>query len=261
MHKIGVVSFKGGVAKTSTAVAIASGIKIQKPEARVLLIDTDPQGSLRSYFSLRLKDKADFADFLIDGTLPPDGFHQVKTDGGNIDLFLTSKRLGSLEQELAGKPKQDELLSVRFKKSGLENNYDYIVLDTSPAMGLMNLNVFTFVDSIVIPVSLDAFAIPTVEAVLSNLESLAEFYDKVPQVLGILPTRLDSRSTQEKTALEALRNRYSSRIRIYDPIGMDAGVKRAAVKKQVIYDLNVRASAQYELFTAKVLEQISGVQQ
>lgn len=259
LKKIACVSFKGGVAKTSTTVNLAAGIKIQNPTANVLLVDTDPQGSVRAYFGLRIKEKADFADFLIDGILPSDGFHQVKTDGGTIDLFLTSKRLASLEREVAGKPKQDELMSVRFKKSNLEEKFDYILVDTSPAMGLMNVNVFTFVDAIIIPVNLDAFAIPTVEAVLSNLESLNEFYDKVPQILGILPTRLDSRSTQEKLALEALKTRYSAKFRVYDPIGLDSGVKRAAVKKQVIYDLNVRASAQYELFTSKVLEQICGI--
>lgn len=257
--KIACVSFKGGVAKTSTSVNLAAGLKIQRPDSKVLLVDTDPQGSVRAYFGLRLKDKADFAGFLIDGTLSDDGFHQIRTDGGDLDLFLTSKRLAGLEQELAGKPKQDELLSVRMRKSGLEKVFDYIIVDTSPAMGLMNLNVLTFVDAIIIPVNLDAFSVPTIEGVLSNLETLKEFYDRVPDILGILPTRLDSRSSAEKGALEGLRIRYANKIKIFDPIGSDAGVKRAAVKKQSIYELNVRASAQYEMFTTKILEQMSGL--
>ena len=58
--KIGIISFKGGVAKTSSAVNIAAGIKNKNPEAKILLVDADPQGSVRSYFQLRLKDKADF---------------------------------------------------------------------------------------------------------------------------------------------------------------------------------------------------------
>ena len=82
--KIGIISFKGGVAKTSSAVNIAAGIKNKNPEAKILLVDADPQGSVRSYFQLRLKDKADFAEFLIDGKNPEEGFHQVKTDGGEI---------------------------------------------------------------------------------------------------------------------------------------------------------------------------------
>jgi chromosome partitioning protein len=256
--KIGILSFKGGVAKTSSAVNIAAGIKNKNPTAEVLLVDADPQGSVRSYFQLRLKDKADFADFLIDGKNPEEGFHQIKTDGGEIDLFLTSKRLASLEREIAGKPKQDELMALRFKKSGLEDKYDYIIVDTSPAMGLMNLNVLTFVDSIIIPTDLSAFSVPTIEAVLSNRETLREFYDKVPNILGILPTRMDQRSTNDKSALEFIKTRYAGKIHVFDPIGLDAGVKRAAIKKQTIYDLNTRASAQYEMLTSKVLEILNG---
>lgn len=256
--KIACISFKGGVAKTSSSVNLAAGIKIQHPEARVLLVDADPQGSVRSYFQLRLKDKADFADLLIDGKNPAGGFHQVKTDGGEIDLLLTSKRLASLEQEIASKPKKDELMALRFKKMGLEDEFDYIVVDTSPAMGLMNLNVLTFVDSIVIPVDLSAFSIPTIESVLSNLETLRDYYDKVPSICGILPTRMDNRSSSDKSALEAIKVRYAGKIHVFDPIGLDAGVKRAAVKKQTIYDLNTRASAQYEMFTKKVLELTNG---
>lgn len=258
VKKIACISFKGGVAKTSSSVNLAAGIKIQSPSSKVLLIDADPQGSVRSYFQLRLKDKADFADFLIDGKSPEEGFHQVKTDGGEIDLFLTSKRLATLEQEIASKPKKDELLALRMKKSGLDEKYNYIVIDTSPAMGLMNLNVLTYVDSIIIPVDLSAFSIPTIESVLSNLDTLKEFFEKIPSVLGILPTRMDNRSASDKMALEAIKTRYAGKIKVFEPIGLDAGVKRAAVKKQTIYDLNTRASAQYEMFTKQVVELTNG---
>lgn len=254
--KFALISFKGGVAKTSTSVSLAAGIKMQRPDSKVLLIDTDPQANIKNYFSLKLKEGADFAEFMIDGTFDESGLHRVKTESGEIDIFLTSKRLGSLEAEVAAKGlrKTDELLKFRMNNSGLLSKYTDIVVDTSPYMGLMNVNVFTFVDYIIIPVNLDAFTIPTIESVISNLNSIAPFYEKLPQILGILPTRLDSRSSQEKGILEVIKGRYAGKIRVFDPIGQDAGVKRAAVKKQFIYDINVRASAQYEMFTQRVLE-------
>ena len=69
---------------------------------------------------------------------------------------------------------------------------------------------------------------------------------------------MDQRSTNDKSALEVIKNRYAGKIHVFDPIGLDAGVKRAAIKKQTIYDLNTRASAQYEMLTSKVLEMVNG---
>lgn len=204
--KIAFVSFKGGVAKTSSSVNFAAGIKHRHPEAKVLLVDTDPQANIRSYFKLKLEGKTDFAAFLVEGAenFSPEGLHQVTAylpEQGKqetIDVFLTSKRLGALESELNAKGvrRQDELMKLRFQQSGLAKNYDYIIVDTSPYMGLMNVNVFTFVDYLVIPVNLDAFTVATIDSVLSNLNSLQEFYPKTPKILGILPTRLDQRSQE-----------------------------------------------------------------
>lgn len=89
--KIGIISFKGGVAKTSSAVNIAAGIKNKNPTAKVLLVDADPQGSVRSYFQLRLKIKLILQTFSLMGKIQRKVFIKLKPMVGKSTYFLHRK--------------------------------------------------------------------------------------------------------------------------------------------------------------------------
>jgi chromosome partitioning protein len=256
MKIIAVSNIKGGVAKTSTATALAAGMKIVNPEAKILLIDADPQGSIKTQFGLKLQaSQADFSSFLIDDSPFEDAVQQVQTEKGSIDVMISSRRLADADMRMAAYPRREETLKLRFKKKSI--NYDYIIIDTSPAMNLVTLNVLIFADYLLIPATMDAFAISNIQYLIDQVGVIEEFYDAAPSIMGILPTMFDKRISLSEQGFSAVKKVFGEKYTIFDPIGVDATVKKAQIKKQFIYDFpQSRAAKQYSTLTKKILEVI-----
>lgn len=254
MKSIAVMNIKGGVGKTSTAVALAAGIKVLRPEAKILLIDADPQGSIKTYFGLKLQNSnnEDFASFLIEDTPFANAVQQISVAGTTIDVMISSRRLSDADMKMSAFPRREETLKLRFKKQQID--YDYIVIDSSPAMSIVTLNILTFADYLLIPATMDAFAISNINYLLDQKKVIQEFYEKSPEILGILPTMFDKRTTVSAQALEAVRAKFGGQYRVFEPIGVDATIKKAQVKRQMIFDFpGSRAADQYSAFTDQVL--------
>ncbi len=256
MTTIAVSNIKGGVGKTSTATALAGGLKLQNQKANILLVDADPQGSIKTQFGLKLHaSQGDFSSFLIDNSPFEDAVQKVKTEAGPIDVMISSRRLSDADSRMAAYPRRDETLKLRMKKQDIK--YDYIIFDTSPAMNLVTLNVLTFADYILIPVTMDAFAISNIKYLIDQVKVIDEFYDKAPEVLGILPSLYDKRLSMSQQGLEAVRKIFGKDFNIFPPIGIDSTIKKAQVKKQFIYEFpNSRAAEQYKGLTKDILGRI-----
>jgi len=235
MKTILVTNIKGGVAKSSTAVALAAGIKLVRPRAKVLLIDGDPQGSIKTYFGLKLGTSEDFSTFLIDDTPFENAIQKVAIrDVGEIDVMISSRKLSEADIRMAAFPRREETLRMRFKKQAI--SYDYCVIDSSPAMNLVLLNFLTFAENWLIPATMDAFAISNIAYLLEQKKIIEEFYDRTPRVLGILPTMFDKRTTVAQSALSAVRTKFGKQLAVFEPVPVDSTVKKAQVKRQTIYD-------------------------
>jgi chromosome partitioning protein len=251
-----VTNIKGGVAKSSTAAAIATGLKIENPSAKVLLIDGDPQGSIKTYFGLKLAEEdRDFSSFLIDGTRFQDAIATVPVRDSSIDVMVSSRKLSEADIRMSALPRREETLRARFKKQDI--NYDYVVIDSSPAMNLVLLNFMTFADHWIIPATMDAFAISNINYLFEQKKMIEEFYDKSPRILGILPTMFDKRTTISQQALEAVKMKFGSLCQIFEPVAMDAAVKKAQIKRQLIYDVSgSRAAEAYRQLTKNLVGMI-----
>lgn len=248
-----ITNIKGGVAKSSTAVAIATGLKLAKPDAKVLLIDGDPQGSIKTYFGLKLADAdRDFSSFLIDGIRYEDSIQQIPVGESTIDVMVSGRKLSEADIRMAALPRREETLKSRFKKQNIE--YDYCVIDSSPAMNLVLLNFMTFADHWLIPATMDAFAISNINYLFEQKSMIEEFYDKSPSIVGILPTMFDKRTVVSQQALEAVRMKFGDRCRVFDPIAMDSAIKKAQIKRQLIYDVSgSRAAQSYKQLTEQLI--------
>lgn len=256
MTSLLVTNIKGGVAKSSTAVAIAAGLKLENPNRSVLLIDGDPQGSIRTYFGIKLSEsEPDFSSFLIDGSDYREALKEIPVKDTKIDVLVSSRRLSEADIRMSTHPRREETLKTRIKKQNLA--YDYIVIDSSPAMNLVLLNFMTFADHWLIPATMDAFAISNINYLFEQKKMIEEFYDKSPNILGILPTMFDRRTMIAQQALEAIQSKFGHHCTIFEPIGIDTSVKKAQVKRQLIYDIsNSRAAESYRDLSLKLTEMI-----
>lgn len=253
MKTLLVTNIKGGVAKSSTAVAVATGLKLLKPSSKVLLIDGDPQGSIKTYFGLKLQNSdKDFSSFLVEDTPFEDAIQQIKVGDSSIDVMISSRKLSEADIRMSAFHRREETLKGRFKKQNIQ--YDYCVIDSSPAMNLVLLNFMTFADYWLIPATMDAFAISNINYLFEQKKIIEEFYDKVPQVLGILPTMYDKRTTVSQHAYDAVKMMFSGKCRVFDPIGVDSTVKKAQIKKQIIYEFaESRAAQGYRSLTQELI--------
>lgn len=237
MKRILITSLKGGVSKTSTAVALATGLKMKNPEAKILLLETDPTGSIKTQFGLKHSStKADYYDFLVEGVPLEEAINKVQTSVGEIEVVIASRRLADADVKMASYPRREETLNLRMKKEveagGLK--YDYLIIDSGPAMSLVLLNSMLYCENWIIPITLDPFCISNIQYVLKQKEIIEEFWDVKRTISGILPTQLDKRFNNVNY-IEAIKQGFPN-INIFDGIPTDSLIKRAIVKKQLIYD-------------------------
>lgn len=257
MKTLLITNIKGGVAKSSTAVAVAAGIKMLNPSAKVLLIDGDPQGSIKTYFGLKLgsNQNEDFSSFLIEDTPFESCIQPIETDWGKIDVMISSRKLSEADQRMAAFPRREETLRMRFKKQNID--YDYCVIDSSPAMNLVLLNFMTFADKWLIPAQMDAFSVSNINYLFEQRKIIEEFFDKKVEIIGILPTMFDKRTMVAQSALEAVKKLYGDKCTIFEPIPVDSVVKKAQVKRQIIYEFeNSKASIAYKGLSQQILKEI-----
>ena len=124
-------------------------------------------------------------------------------------------------------------------------------------MSVVTLNILTFADYVLIPATMDAFAVSNIKYVIEHIKVIEDFYDKAPQVLGIVPTMYDKRISISSQALEAVKKLFGEKYPVFSPIGIDATVKKAQTRRKFIYEFpNSRAAAQYKELTDVVLERI-----
>ncbi len=203
VRKIAVSLSKGGVGKTTTAVNLASGLALAG--YKVLLVDTDTQG--QSAFMLGAKPSVGLTELVTDELAPEECLFQARED---LWLLAGGKSLAGVKRVIDRKDFGGEM-TLAEKLSPLEDQFDYVIVDTSPGWDPLIVNVLFYVTEILIPVSLEVM---TLQGLVEFLKSISSIQKYQPQ-LGlkyILPTFLDQRVKNTTGILHKLEELYGDHV-------------------------------------------------
>jgi chromosome partitioning protein len=247
MHKIAVITSKGGTGKTTTSINFAHAAAMMGK--RTLIVDCDAQGSLSLAFGLN--GVQGLSDLLLTDRVDIYNIRQnlFLVGSGKSDIYLVERYLvqqADIEYPLA------KALS-RF------TGVDLAILDCSPSINIVNSNVLNYVDSVLIPVSMDYFAMEGVALTLKIVDEIVNVSKRNIQILGILPTFFDGRTKISKTILGEIRDRYSDRV-FETIIRINTQIKESQLYHKTIFEYAPYSYGAYDYyrFAREALQKLSG---
>ena len=185
---IAIANQKGGVGKTTTAVNLAASMAIL--EKKILLVDADPQANATSGLGIDVKSRKLGTYQLLEHTAKANQTI-ISTSTKNLDLIPSHIDLVATEIELVDKKNREYMLKMALES--VVNQYDYIVIDCAPSLGLITLNALAAADSLIIPIQCEYFALEGLGKLLNTIKSVQKIHNKSLDIEGLLLTMFDSR--------------------------------------------------------------------
>jgi chromosome partitioning protein len=204
---IAIANQKGGVGKTTTSINLAASLGVL--EKKVLLIDADPQANASSGLGIDV-DSVEFGTYqVLEHTISAKETI-VKTTSPNVDIIPAHIDLVAIEIELVDKENREYML----KKSLIEirDDYDYIIIDCAPSLGLITLNSLVAADSVIIPIQCEYFALEGLGKLLNTIKSIQNIHNADLNIEGLLLTMFDSRLRLSNQVVDEVRKHFSSMV-------------------------------------------------
>tara|TARA_A100001015_G_C15041264_1_gene739806 strand:+ start:1088 stop:1852 length:765 start_codon:yes stop_codon:yes gene_type:complete len=200
---ISVANQKGGVGKTTTTVNLAASLGVL--EKKVLLIDADPQANATSSLGLNNED-FDINIYQVFEHIGDIKKSIIKTDSPNLFIIPSHIDLVAVEIELVDKPNREMMLKNALNK--ISDEFDYILIDCPPSLGLITLNALTASNSIIIPIQCEYFALEGLGKLLNTIKSIQKIHNNLLEIEGMLLTMYDSRLRLSKQVVEEVKKHF-----------------------------------------------------
>lgn len=204
---IALANQKGGVGKTTTSVNLAASLADMGQ--KVLLIDMDAQGNATSGIGV---DKGEINQDIYDVLVNEVELDEVilKTTRPTLDVVPATIRLSGAEIELASQFAREKRLADALVLS--RDDYDFILLDCPPSLGLLTINAFTTCDSILIPVQSEYYALEGLNQLVNTIKLVKKHYNPALKIEGVLMTMLDARTNLGNQVVSEVKNYFGERV-------------------------------------------------
>ena len=251
---IAITNQKGGVGKTTTTVNLGVGLAAQGK--RVLLLDADPQSSLTASLGVKNSDELELSlsslmQSVIDDTKPPGNAIISHTEG--VDLIPSNIELSGMEVGLFNVMSREFVLKECI--SPLRKNYDYILIDCMPSLGMMTINALVAADSVIIPSQPNFLSTKGLNLLLRSISKIKRQINPRLRIDGILLTMVDSRTNNAKEIIASLRSTVGEKIRVFQteiPFSVRAAECSLSGESIFSHDKNGKVAAAYEALAKEV---------
>lgn len=254
---IAVVNQKGGTGKTTTCENL--GIGLANEGKKVLLVDTDPQGSLSIALGNSRPDDlpVTLTDLMakIMQDQPPLPKEGILSHEEGVDLVPANITLSGLEVSLVNAMSRETILEQYLET--VKGQYDYILLDCMPSLGMLTINALAASDQVLIPVQANYLSAKGLEQLLQTVNKVKRQINPKLRIEGILLTMVDSRTNYAKEISTLIRNTYGSKLKVYDA-DIPRSVRAAEISAEGVsifkHDPGGKVAEAYRSLTKEVLQ-------
>ena len=252
MKTVAIINQKGGVGKSTTALALGAGLRRKKK--KVLFVDLDAQGNLTYSLGFPANSVPEKSTMeLLDGAVGAEE-SIVQAPGG--DVIPSSPVLSGADKELTAIGKEFRLKEAL---QAVSDRYDYVIIDTPPALGILTINALTACDCCIVPAQADIFSLQGILQLNSTIQAVLHYCNPSLRIAGILLTRYNGRAVIGREIAEKLRETAAQmQTRVFKTtIREGTAIKEAQAMQESIYDYAPRSNvgSDYASFVDEFLKE------